>query len=114
MFPLDGKLGVEEIHRAPITPARAVSCDTVGDGGSGALLGNATGALFPVFWRFVSDAILRQGLNEGGSMSAVVAGLSRSKEVASWWIKARQAIGTEQPTTLQSGQANERNDRSNK
>jgi hypothetical protein len=47
-------------HRAPVTPLRAVSRETVGEGGGGALLGSAIGALFPAFWRFASEAILMQ------------------------------------------------------
>ncbi len=50
-------------NRAPTTPLRTVSRETVGDGG-GTLLGKATGALFPAFWRFVSDAILMRASNQ--------------------------------------------------
>jgi len=57
------RLTAARAHRAPITPPRAVSRETVGEGGGGPLFGNATGALFPAFWRFVSDAILMQELN---------------------------------------------------
>jgi len=52
---------VEIRTRAPIAPLKATSRETVfGTGCAGALLGSATGVLFPTFWRFISDAILMQ------------------------------------------------------
>jgi hypothetical protein len=46
--------------------ASTVSSETVGDGGGGPLLGRATGALLPAFWRFDSEAILMQALSQIG------------------------------------------------
>lgn len=68
--------------RAPITPLRTVSGETVGEGGA-TLLGKATGALLPAFWRFVSNAILMRASNQSRSRKTVgaFAEQERSEEV---------------------------------
>lgn len=75
-------LQTSRTDRAPITPLRTVSGETVGEGG-GMLLGKATGALFPTFWRFVSDAILMRASKQTRSRKTVAAFAEqeRSEEV---------------------------------
>jgi hypothetical protein len=73
----------------------------VGEGGGGPLSGNATGALFPAFWRFASAAILMQEFclrekkrerKERRRIIGAISSVGSVRKIASWFDDAAEEI----------------------